>query len=294
MNVRNVTTVVIIGVSWALAQAVEAQTCVFTEPPTPNCGSPRVIPGWEGQHVVLMDAATAGGTASRCGVPTGHEVWFEVIPDVSGPMTISTCHPSTSFDTVIQAFAGSDCAMMIQMECNDDVPDVECDNGCSGRGSKLTFAVEAGIPYKFVVGSYNNNSDVCSPLCLGVIVTIGHPCGEAPTNLACSLAREMPGTPGTYYAEADVTDALFLDGVEPSPDPACIQVGIGHTVWYKTTPTQDGRISFSTCDPLTNYDTVLQAYAGDCTGPLIYLACSDDEPEMPACRVGCDPTDTRG
>jgi hypothetical protein len=50
----------------------------------------------------------------------------------------------------------------------------------------------AGVCYRFSVGSFIVNSAGCF-LCLGVIVTIGAPCGDPPVNLDCTLAREMPG-----------------------------------------------------------------------------------------------------
>jgi len=99
-------------------------------------------------------------------------------------------------------------------------------------------------------------------------------CGDPPDNLDCFTARELPGYPGTHEAEVDVTTA-FVIGSEPTPQ---CGFNVGHTVWFKVTPVVDGSITFSTCHPTTSYDTVVQAYTGDCSGFLFGPVewCSDD------------------
>ena len=78
-----------------------AQQCPYAEPATDSCTAARVVPGTVGHHVVMMDVSTATGTNTACNVSFGKTVWFEVTPQVSGPMTVSTCHPGTSYDTVV-------------------------------------------------------------------------------------------------------------------------------------------------------------------------------------------------
>lgn len=252
------------------------QSCILGEAPSDFCTAPRVIPGNEGQHVVLMDVHNATGPGEvQCNFIVGRTVWFSVTPAISGPVTISTCHPATSFDTVLEVFSGGDgaCASMTPVACNDDTADPLCTNGCSGAGSTVTFDAWAGVHYRFAVGSYNDNSGGC-PLCLGVIVTIGQPCGDPPRGLACGVATELPGTPGTHQVEVDVADAAAIPG---QPQPGCVAEPVGHPQWFKTTPQVSGPMVFTTCHPTTTYDTVVAAYAGDCTGLLVNLACSDDE-----------------
>jgi hypothetical protein len=270
----------------AISSAASAQTCLFTEPPTPSCAAPRVIPGNEGQHVVLMDVTTATGTPTLCGSATGRAVWFSVTPQQSGPIKVSTCNPGTTYDTLLEVYRGGDanCNGMVLIDCGDDSPHPACDNGCSFRGSEVTFNAIAGMRYRFVVGAYGNNSAGCN-LCLGVVVTIGLPCGDAPVNLDCNLAREISGDPGVHEAIADVTDAFTLPS---EPQPACSTPRIGHSVWYRFTAAIDGMATFTTCHPNTNYDTVVQAYTGDCNG-LALVDCNDDDPAG-ACINSCSPS----
>jgi len=272
-----------------VASTAFAQQCPLAEPPSDFCSTARVIPGDVGQHVVLMDVtnATGGdGDVFTCTPNPGHIVWFEVTPQVSGPLTFSTCHPATSYDTVVQSFVGSQCQAMWIADggCNDDTPAPECANGCSGAGSVVSFRADAGDTYRFPVGSFNGNSANCQPMCLGVIVTIGEPCGEPPRNIGCFLARELPGTPGTHEANVDVSDAVVL----PSELLVTCSFNVGHTVWFKTTPTVSGPLTFTTCDSDTTFDTVLQAWTGDCGGLMLNVDCWDDGSDL-ACNNPCGP-----
>jgi hypothetical protein len=276
--------IIVIGIA-VLAAGVApayAQACLYSEAPRDHCSTARVISGNVGQHVVLMDATNATSSSEVfCGVSVGHTVWFDVTPVVSGPMTISTCHPATTYDTVLSVWSGgeSECEFMTFEGCIDDTDAAECDNGCSSYGSRLTLNAISGRRYRFAVGSYNNNAAGCI-LCLGVIVTIGTPCGDAPTNLFCQLARELPGTPGTHEATIDATDAL------PNPSTWTCGYNPGHAVWFSTTPTISGSLTFSTCHPNTTYDTVVRALTGDCSGPMYEITCQDDTFD-PACSNSC-------
>ncbi len=156
----------------------DGQTCVGGVAARDTCGSAYALPGTEGHHVVFMDASTATGTPTYCSATVGKTVWFEVTPTVSGPMVFSTCHPSTTYDTVIQAFSGgnSECQGMASEGCNDDGVGAYCDNGCSYAASTVSINATAGVRYRFEVGAYGDNSEGCT-LCLGVVLTIGSPCG---------------------------------------------------------------------------------------------------------------------
>lgn len=153
------------------------------EAPSDFCSSARVIPGAPGVYEVTMDVhnATAVGE-SLCGIPVGHTVWFSVTPTVTGLLTFSTCHPNTTYDTVIAAWSGgeSSCEFISLIACNDDTTSAVCSNGCSAYSSTLTFPVTAGVRYRFCVGSYNSNSAGCN-LCLGVRVTICDPTMNPPS-----------------------------------------------------------------------------------------------------------------
>ena len=187
------------------------QRCAYSEGPVESCGSPRVIPGAPGHHVVYVDTTDSTTPGNLCGSSVTNVAWFEVYPTVSGPLTISTCHPLTSYDTVLAVYSGgnNECQGWTEEACNDDDPAEGCDNGCSSRSSTVTIPnALAGTRYRFAVSEYAGSSSMCTN-CLGVIVTIGTPCGDPPTNLICELAEELPGYPGTHEAQIDAVNRIL-------------------------------------------------------------------------------------
>ena len=146
-----------------------------------------------------MDVTNAGGGyIPACGFNLGHVVWFEFTAATTGPVTFSTCHPNTTYDTVLQVWRGTgDCEFPQRLDdlCVDDSLDPACDNGCSFRGSSVTFHASAGATYLFEVGAYNNNSANCT-LCLGVTLTI---CGGDGSPPVASI-----GAPGALGCICDL------------------------------------------------------------------------------------------
>jgi len=101
-------------------------------------------------------------------IDIGHGVWFTFTPTVDGQAVFSTCDANTAYDTVARVVGGCG-GMVAQIACNDD--NLGCTNDCgTNRGSRLEFAVTAGLPYHVEVGSYGNGTS-CD-LCLGVDLTI--------------------------------------------------------------------------------------------------------------------------
>ena len=247
------------------------QNCAFSEPASSNCAYPREISGTVGQHVVMMDVHAAAETGTLCSSPVGSMVYFSVTPDVSGPVTVSTCHPMTIYDTVLEVTTEWEfCSPGTLVACNDDFSDETCPiTPCDGRPSQLEFYGNAGQSYLIRVGAYNYNPSGC-PLCLGMSVTIGEPCGDPPHNFLCELARELPGNPGIHEAKIDVTD------VPSNPESWCSLSNIGHGVWFSFIPTMEGIATFTTCHQNTTYDTVVRARTGECGEVMADLVCNDD------------------
>lgn len=161
------------------------------EPPADYCDTARVISGAPGVYELLVNVApatNAGETA--CGITLGHTIWFSITPSTDGRITFSTCHPNTTYDTVVRVYRGgeSSCEFMNDVDCVDDTPIARCANGCSAYASELTFEATANERYRILVGSYNNNSAGCT-LCLGVRVTI---CGQDPTPPTAQLTSPPP------------------------------------------------------------------------------------------------------
>ena len=247
------------------------QSCLFSEPASSNCLAPRVISGSEGHHVVLMDVHDASDTGTICNVSVGHKVYFSVTPEVGGPMTVTTCHPMTMYDTVLQVATHVElCETGDIIACNDDSSDPYCGSSCSGRASKVTFDATAGETYRIRVGSYGNNSAGCT-LCLGLIVTIGDPCGEPPRNFVCQEGFALSGEVGSHELTVDATDAPL--NTQSWSCPSSIEVS--HPVWFAFVPDISGTATFTTCHPNTDYDTVIRAVSA-CAGTVITFACNDD------------------
>ena len=253
----------------ALCAAVPSygQSCNYGESASGNCLSPRVIPGDVGQHVVLMDARAATNTGVIGNVSVGNIVYFEFVPAVSGPVTISTCHPNTLYDTVVGLYRRLELCQFQLETYNDDTYSDDCTAHCTGSSSQFTWNVTAGVIYTIMVGSYNSNPQGC-PLCLGLILTIGQPCGDPPRNFICDVARQMSGAPGAQYATLDTRDAI---GTASWP----CQSSVGRIVWYRMTPQVSGSLTVDTCRPGTNYDTVVSVWHGSC-GALVQDGCADD------------------
>lgn len=166
------------------------------ETATPNRCAPRVIPGAPGAYEVVMGVASAApGPATTCGYNPGHSVWFSVTPTVNGIITFSTCHPETTYDTIVQVWRGTgDCEFPQRIDdaCVDDTATAACSNGCTAYGGTVVLPASPTTTYLFQVSSYNQNAIGCA-LCLGVNVTICDPSAPAkpdvgilsPTPLAC-------------------------------------------------------------------------------------------------------------
>jgi len=260
---------------------------------TPVCTDARVISGAIGQHVVLMDAAGSATTGTVGGTAAGNIVYFSVTPEVSGTVTVSTCSPFTNYDTILEVLekSGEFCDISsISLAWNDDTTAPECNAGCAGenRASMVSFSATAGTEYLIKVGSYNNIQTCLQ--CLGLTVTIGEPCGEAPSNFICETARELPGTTGTHLVNLDLNDIS-----PPFPVEGWLcgssNISINTPAWFTFTPTQNGTATFSTCSANTGYDTVINAFQGTCSGTVFHLGCNDDS-EGEACSNACG--DNRG
>lgn len=177
---------VAVGLVFLLLSGVAYGQC--GDPPADFCSMAQVIPGEPGVYHYFVDVSTAtaiGETA--CGVPIGHSTWFQVIPEHDSKVTFSTCHQNTGYDTVVEAYSGgeSSCEFMSYVTCNDDTFEAECANGCSAFGSTVSINTLAQGRYRFVVGSYNNNSIGC-PLCLGVTVRVCNNDESPPTTTISS------------------------------------------------------------------------------------------------------------
>lgn len=224
------------------------------EAATDSSCNPRVMPGTPGLHEVVMGVASAAPDyVMACGYNPGHVVWFQTTPQQSGTLIFSTCHPATSYDTVLQAWRGTgDCEFPQRLDalCVDDTPVTGCANGCAYYGGTLSFVAEAGVTYLFQVSSYNNNASGCV-LCLGVRLYLCGGSGQtvaaitAPSDFACicgttpiiGSAYEVNGLIESYQLKcrntagggwtviADVANSPVIDGVLAQWDTSALPQG---------------------------------------------------------------------
>lgn len=244
-----------------------------------NCISAALI-GADGQFNFCTSAAnTDGPTLPGCLAGDGQvhrDVWYwfqtsNFLPANTG-MRLDTC--GSSFDTRIAVYKGCSCPAgnNILVACNDNAS-VACTSGAS----RVQFLLEAGTCYLVRVGGANGES---GPGVLNAkTLAPGDECfnainlGLVPVNGSVSAtANTNPGgffTPGTTVVQAP-----------------CISVPDGNDVWYKfqlPCTTQGGFGAVTTCDPFTNFDTVVTMYAGACDG-LGVFACNDDW-SLPECQL---------
>ncbi|MFO0838057.1 MAG: hypothetical protein U1D55_05975 [Phycisphaerae bacterium] len=162
------------------------------EPPADSSCNPRLLSGAPGSQEVIMDVTNATTDyAMACGVNVGKSVWFRIAPAQSGTLTVSTCHPYTSFDTVVQVWRDTgDCEFPQRIDalCVDDTVTPACANGCSAFATTVTFTADAGTTYLIQVGAYNNNSAGCL-LCLGLTVRL---CTGDSTPPVAEIASPQP------------------------------------------------------------------------------------------------------
>lgn len=92
-----------------------------------------------------------------------------------------------------------------------------------------------------------------------------------PNNKWCHLATEITSWNHSITPYGTVNASSSPD--EPQEDCEAGNAGVGHSVWYKFTPTCPGTLNLNTNG--SSYDTVLSVWLGSCDGTL-YAACDDD------------------
>jgi hypothetical protein len=106
------------------------------------------------EHVSIADcnigaSAGFGEPLAPC-APNDADVWYVFTASTTGSYTVTTCHLSTTFDTVLAAWAGT-CAAPILLACNDD----SCGPPSGSTRSTLSFSTLAGTTVRISVGGFN-------------------------------------------------------------------------------------------------------------------------------------------
>jgi hypothetical protein len=124
----------------------------IAQPPNDDCEHALAL---EDDVPYTMDTAgaTADSRTPACQANFGKGVWFTYTPPANGAVVVSTC--GSSFDTVLQVYAGPLCRIMTEVPgaCNDDDGPV-----CSGKEASLLFTASANTAYQILAGGYGGAS----------------------------------------------------------------------------------------------------------------------------------------
>jgi hypothetical protein len=200
------------------------------------------------------------------------DVWYTYTAIGDGELTVSTC--GTTWDTRLAVYGipfagpigcpGGQFSLVGVIGCNDDAQNCQ-------TGSKVTVPVVAGHQYKIRVGGFigfegNGTLDVD-------FVSAGSSCLDA--------------------IQLGSVDGLSVSGTTLDNDTGADQspCGLSDTVaeWYSfenTCPGDNTKITISTCNEITDFDTVLTVWKqgmNGCTDTLV--ECNDDATGA-ACQIG--------
>lgn len=240
-------------------------------------GAIEVLPG---QYDFCTSAANTDGpvlpegTCDNAG-QVYHDIWYQFNALSTGELTIATCNNAT-FDTVIAVYGStiaglSPCptggvGLATYVGCDDDSA------GCSNFTSKVTVNVVAGKSYKIRIGGYNEIAK-----------------GSGSFTVAFTHDGESCANPILANNVNPVTTIVGNTGDNiPASIPAnCFgNPGVGPCEWVRYVATCNGILTISTCNPGTEYDTILSVlryeFDGNCWST--FIECNDDSP-LSGCQI---------
>lgn len=187
-----------------------------------------------------------------CGSNVGSDLWFVYpVRAANVEVTITTCDPTTTFDTVLEVLTG-ECGNAVSLGCNDNSQQPPC--AANWQASTVTLQAPPIEPLLVRVGGSNGGQGT-----FAVTVT------ERPIDDECWQAIALsPGINGPFANE----------GATSSPEPWPCGLG-ANDVWFVYTPPCNGQLAISTCTASRSFDTVIEAFSGAC-GALASLGCNDD------------------
>ncbi len=186
-------------------------------------------------------AASTSAEVWPCGFGVSNDLWYSYAAANNDTVTISTC--GTTFDTLIEAFDGSNCAALVSAVCNDDA---------CGLQSTVSFPAVSGTTYLFRIGGYNGASGAGT-----FDITLTPPL----TNDECLNALALINGTTPFATIGASTSA-----------PAWPCAAGGTDIWYAFTAS-GLQVDIDTFG--SGYDTALELFQGDC-GNLVSVGCNDD------------------
>lgn len=253
----------------------------FSVPSNDLCENP--LPIAEGQTPFCTVGAndqgppfTPGSSCIQFGYDSiESDVWYTITPIGFGTLTASTC--GTSWDTRLAAYAyafpsqpagcpSASFSLTTVIACNDDNP-------ACGLTSEISFNVLPGSEYKLRVGGYDGFS------------------GEGVLNLEFTSIGQTCETAADLSVIASAGETYYGTTLDNDPDTDISPCASGDTVceWIKvvsTCPFSSGSITVSTCNPDTDFDTVISVWKAGPNGCLgQYVGCNDDFAHA-TCQIG--------
>lgn len=256
-------------------------------PPNDNCAN-FISVNTTADVVFCTAYATTDGPAEAgcsfcCGDPQIHkDIWYSFSTSVfaaSYTMQIDTCGALTDFDTKLAVYRfngvnGCTCPVTSAalIACNDDLGTTGCQ-----LQSRVQFQLSASSCYRIRVGGFDGASG-SGVLHIRSFVN-GDECFNA-TNIGVVTATTSLVVTGNNFPAGN-----FLPGMTV-PQAPCTPLPDGNDVWYKFQIGCGGNVigSVHTCDPVTDFDTILTLYRGTCDG-LVLVGCNDDYTGNTACQL---------
>lgn len=212
-----------------------------------------------------VGARRAGNAVTCSAEDDAPDVWFRFVPVANETVTIDTC--GSSFDTTLAVYGGSCASPGNPLVCNDDA-----EPACSQNvfNSRVSLSVFAGSTYSIRVSGWNGASG-------SIQLNINAP--ARPSNDNCTQATNMNPGSGWFWNNSNaITDAR----------PNCPGAGTPFSdLWYRTTPNETGRMTYSTCNSSIN--TVMAVYPGGACGdvnmPAIACVNSNGSCGTPGARI---------
>lgn len=253
---------------------------VCATPPSNDCAGAQSI--GPGSHPFCTSNATTDGPSlppGLCGSTTAQihkDVWYDFDAQSNGTMVLETC-TGTAFDSVIAVYSSAfpnfaPCptaapGQAILIGCND--------NGCQQQ-SKLTLEVTGGFRYKIRIGGASANA--AGPGVLTLSFT--HP-GESCENSI--IVNSVPSSVTILGNTSDNPSAML---------PKTCSAGIvqGPAEWITYIAPTGGLLVIDTCDPYTNFDTLVHVLRDELDGNCWTTAidCNDDS-FVPGCDLNGAP-----
>lgn len=231
-------------------------------------------------------SAVPGGVDFGCPSPSGTQIygdlWYSfTAPSVQKGISIQTC--GADFDTVIALYrveGANPCTVassLLPVACSDDSYTACADLPV---GSAIMTSLLPGKNYLLRVGGFSGtgsgvlSTDLYEPadLCGDAAFTQVFDCSP---NSFCTVVKTVDTTNATDYPAIVETD--------------CGGDGDSRDMWIRAKFSCAGgeptvQVEVSTCNAVTNFDTVLTAFEGGCDG-LVEVACNDDFSD-PTCQIG--------